>query len=662
MRRLEGKKFRVAPRNENKRDQNLDGMIVVPSYDESTKILNTIYSVVTQLQTKGDKFSHGITVVINNKPDSPQKIKESNFTTYVLLQALEHGFPIKIKDDKGSGKLIKTIQDSKVPIHVVDTFSEGNANQENNVGLARKIGTEYAGPKIKDNGFFISTDADTLLGRSVFAITKKIFESTDSHALQYRMEINHLHTNKEERNADAMRSLRYMLTSLVNPKQDRISESLLWLSGGGSSFKKEAYKQTSGYRELKGEEDTLLGVEFSENGFNVLDASKMDLESISKSTDYKNILNYFYVSTRTRISDRASTGFGRLIGSWSEAGGDFASKKIDNPEGLVTKSNFLTDIDKVYLTLFENWKEDRGYSKENYKDVNIFSKSEAHKSLVDTFFKETKNKQENLIDIVCDEYLRNDQLDFFKQTTNNTKNEAEELTNLLKSWDPRNINTSSHHKIYKLTNNIFERLYPRVTVYEYVQLMEEHTAEIDSKTKTIPYLETLAKICPGMPVNYKTFESKLLQTVRQIGLDTNDNNMRTKVKIVVMDEYQQYFRLITSYLEMLAINKLLKIKLATDEYSNDLLFNEEVMSTNLENDFRASTVITIRKLIDTIKHSLTKEQTTTLKTESKKIIQEYRKFHDEVFLPIHEAEKPKIAKRIGLFEKFLKNEEQLEQV
>lgn len=328
------RKFRIAPSLERPKEEteNLDSMIVIPSMNEGEKIIDTIYAAVHQESFKDQEHRHGIVVVINNRPTSDHSVKLGNFRTYLLLQALEHKFPISLRGNKAFNEKVKAIQEQNIPIHVVDSFSDEYASPDSNVGRARRIGTEYALPKVKREGFIVSTDADTVLNKHLIGAAKRMFElNEDVVGTRINMHRNLNDTNPEEKRASIADDLCWGLAQCIDTTPSYIEDEFVWMAGAGSAFRADNYKQLvdkgKGYSDIPGHEDTLLGTNFADENWVIRDMSN----------EYRSLR----ASTRQRFSDRASTGYGRHMLNFDQSKTAFKDILVESPAYKIHKNNFL---------------------------------------------------------------------------------------------------------------------------------------------------------------------------------------------------------------------------------------------------------------------------------------------------------------------------------
>ena len=414
-------RFRVAPHNLEKRSENLDAMVVIPAYDEGLNVLDTIHTAVMQEKKKDDPLSYGITVVINAKPDAEQRVKESNFNTYLLLQALEHRFPASLRGKSEFNKKIKEIAASGVPIHVVDTFSSGYASEQNNVGRARKLGTEYALPRLRDTGFIVSTDADTKLGPLLMESTKLFFEMSDYSAVELQMSRDTSETTDEEKHANAANSLYWDLRGLSSHASN-FEDSLIWMSGGGSAFQKSAYEKIGGYREIAGEEDTFLGIDMSDQGLKVTGVDNPNLSVI----------------TRGRFSERASTGLGRSILKWSRSAGPFHEIKVPSFESVANMTELFKFIGTVFEVSLRTWCEGKGLSNKEFNLLHsmLFSSESRGDKRVEAFLNDPAEQERR-------HTIYTDALKVF----NIPSPRDTELLEILSRYRSNEISSSVHHDL-----------------------------------------------------------------------------------------------------------------------------------------------------------------------------------------------------------------------
>lgn len=152
-------------------DKSLDVVIVVPCSDEDVHFVPTLHSIA--IQEGIEDLRVGVIFVINNSTDADPDVVTSNQFTYNLLTKCITGEVSEIEDGVvvlGNKRLrVKEVYDAIVligkQIGIIDIFSEGNAREHSNVGIARNTGEGFGLALLEDpvKGVVIGTDADTML-------------------------------------------------------------------------------------------------------------------------------------------------------------------------------------------------------------------------------------------------------------------------------------------------------------------------------------------------------------------------------------------------------------------------------------------------------------------------------------------------------------------
>ena len=112
---------------------DLDIAIVIPSYDEGEDISSTLRSIIMSLDHVTESVKVGVFVVINNSQNSSEEVKKSNQKTLEYIQ--EGGF-IKNPEGEGHRQYFRAAKDSSVFFEVINMFSNENAPNICNVGVA----------------------------------------------------------------------------------------------------------------------------------------------------------------------------------------------------------------------------------------------------------------------------------------------------------------------------------------------------------------------------------------------------------------------------------------------------------------------------------------------------------------------------------------------
>ena len=98
-----------------------DIVVAIPAFNEpEASMLQTLQALLRQKNIEAIRTS--LLVMINNRPDAPAPIVEQNKRTYEAIMTMI-GYEL-----------------TTMPLHILDLYSEGNAQEGNNVGMARRMG------------------------------------------------------------------------------------------------------------------------------------------------------------------------------------------------------------------------------------------------------------------------------------------------------------------------------------------------------------------------------------------------------------------------------------------------------------------------------------------------------------------------------------------
>lgn len=540
--------YRIAPHNERKEStEQLDAMIVIPAMDEGDGIFDTILTAIDQHKNTSVKMRYGITVVINNRPHSPKSVQMSNFRTYLLLQALEHGFPLSFRGDADLNEKVKCIQESSVPIHIIDSFSSGFSSPHSNVGRARRIGTEHAISHVKETGFVVSTDADTKLGEKLISTAHAMFAAEqDVVAARFEIYSNFDRITTDEKRAATASNLRWDLVGLVDDPTINLEKRLVELAGGGSAFRASHYKVLSarggGYKDIPGHEDTLLGAAFAEAGWIVRDMSET----------YKDM----FVDTRQRFSERASIGFGRQTLEFAESDTQFKDILIDSPNYLEQKNIFLQKIESIYFDqLIPKY---QTQSESLIDDLyHVFSNSTITNEFVNTFIADTKDEAVTLLMQLCADMLIPDP-------------EAAQLCTIFKRWQLNRENGVEHRNFIELTNAIFERLYPKVPIEQFYSKVRQQMIDINEQHESYNEMNTLQSK-HGIAWRFVDYEKHIIEILTKCHVDLSDQSTLLKSKISILASYATFYNSIHQIINSANItNKLNNSNGLDDPYNKKI--------------------------------------------------------------------------------------------
>lgn len=498
---------RLAPRPERRAeyDKKLDIAVVIPSYNEDTAILDTIASIADQRRGGKIHVEHGIVVVINNRADASPEIIASNMRTYTLLQGIAHGRHVTIRGNPDAEQKIRRIQESRIPLYIIDSFSPGHAHHDGNVGHARDTGTSHAVSKLvkSADSIIVSTDADTIMGPDAIASLQLAFEQEEMDATSLRSLNNTDGLDASSKRAFENYALYWGVLSAATTLPRRTEslasnsfalddtpyfteERAIWLAGASSAFKASAYKAAGGYEPIPGEEDTRIGHRIVEAGLTLKDVT----------TRYPGLAVY----TKPRISLRTSTGYGRTIAQWDESQKSFGNVEVKSLDAAQKANAFLHTFDEL-RALEDNFDPD------DTRDPR------------DVFFQR------------CKEF---DLDDTFSQ----------ELRTVYEAWSEDN--DQHHHQFLKKVYDYFDKKYPPIPLSQLVMLTENESAKYSEALRssrsrpTTP--ETGNNEYPSaMPWNWERFRESCFSLAHAFGINS-EGDTGIKLSAIVIASYDHYVR------------------------------------------------------------------------------------------------------------------------
>lgn len=283
-------------------DEKLQAAVVIPSYDEGANILETIDAWRIQMQLY--EVRAALFVVVNNSRKSSREVKDSNKTTFDLLKSLVEKDVKRFKNlPKGRrqvfGKLREDIrQDTKFRMALIDLWSSGNAPEQCNVGLARDTGARVACEYLQDDGFLISSDADTIPSRTYLCDAEAGLKALpDVSALKGGVTLDvpkgDLETAERISLFEVIQHLERQMRSfvLLQEFQKKERRKFPHLAGSNAVIRKSAYESAGGFPHIRGAEDTELSRNILRQGGKIYQA-RYALE----------------VKTSVRVSERAEAG------------------------------------------------------------------------------------------------------------------------------------------------------------------------------------------------------------------------------------------------------------------------------------------------------------------------------------------------------------------
>ncbi len=158
---------------------SLQGMVVVPSYDEEYGMLPLLRSVVEQEVAR----DIAVTVVVNNARDTAAAVLESNARTIAMLQGLQTDEPPgdlleRSREDEYAYFLLqefRAVARSELRLLLVDASSGGHAPERCNVGIARTMGGNAALSYLASGAQLYFTDADSRFAPAYMGAAEEVY-------------------------------------------------------------------------------------------------------------------------------------------------------------------------------------------------------------------------------------------------------------------------------------------------------------------------------------------------------------------------------------------------------------------------------------------------------------------------------------------------------
>jgi polyhydroxyalkanoate synthesis regulator phasin len=526
--------YRVAPaRPESERAKDLRAMVVIPSYDESPeKIIDTIFTAVRQGKFRGRKsVDHGIAVMINNGSNPKPSVYLNNLRTYLLLQVLEHKkHRITMRGSKQFNEKANYIQGKNIPIRVIDSFSPLYAHRNSNVGRARRIGTQLALEHTSNDGFIVSTDADTRLGPYLIAALDHMFENEkDVTGVRIPMYIHLEGTTREEKRAGAAADMCWRLSKCVQSQPAYIEDSFVWMAGAGSAFRVGEYKmlleQGKGYTDEPGHEDTLLGSALADND--------------GKLYDPEDEYDYISNTTRRRFSERASTGFGQRTLVFDQSKTPFKDIPMDSVAYTEAKDKFFTAVQDIYLkTLIPKYGDD--YTADDLELKALFSYHGDLDPEVTEFIENTKEEATQLVAELCKKH------DLSPEQT-------ARVVALFKNWTPNRPMSTGHHDFIMETNKVFEEKYPKQSVADFYTIIAGRFNAENADDADTQFVHDLELEFPGLAWSYAKHEQQTLERARELGVNLDDPDILLKAKVCIAGSYKDICQKLRGFFQIEAL-------------------------------------------------------------------------------------------------------------
>lgn len=334
---------------------SMDAVVVIPSYKEGKGIIPTLHSFAKQRRVNAYKnpiykdINFAVFVVINNARNASEEVLESNELTAQVLDAISlDTLLIDLDLEESERDMIRDIIRTKVKFCIVDLYSEGNALEECNVGIASDIGSSVALEYLKnDDGVLIRTDADTIFDHEFMFGIVNTMRIQNIPGAEIGVDLQDTDNKEKERGFrlyemwERMRKAHTVFYDYIdNCYTGRTHRTF---KGAGIAVKASALKAVGGFPHLTGGEDSKLS-ELIEN----------EVGELSKMEGLK-------AKTSPRVSGRIDDlgqGFSDYLNRLSTLQDDFANFKIPSYESYKVKRKLCAIIDIANSQEFDvaEWK------------------------------------------------------------------------------------------------------------------------------------------------------------------------------------------------------------------------------------------------------------------------------------------------------------------
>lgn len=262
-------------------DEKLQAAIVIPSYDEGAGVLPTIRAWLRQSISSGVRAA--LFVVVNNSKKSSSDIKDSNRLTHELVESLlkEDMLPsLKLDGEvwQEFSKLKELVLSTRFRLALVDLWSKRHAPDKCNVGMARDVGARVAGQYVRDDGFFVMSDADTTPGRRyLYQAELYLRFNQDIDAIKGDVYVKDSKDPEAKKRSALMRlsqTLENQMRSFWLDEDFGKFERRLFphLAGSNTVVRKKVYESAGGIPHINGAEDTELSRKILRKGGKIYNA------------------------------------------------------------------------------------------------------------------------------------------------------------------------------------------------------------------------------------------------------------------------------------------------------------------------------------------------------------------------------------------------------
>jgi len=241
---------------------------------------------------------------------------------------------------------------------------------------------------------------------------------------------------------------------------------------------------------------------------------------------------------------------------------------------------------------------------------------------------------------------------------------VKELIDIFSKWDPLKPSSTYHQKLYKQTEKIFEKLYPEISVFEYIDDLENIYSGENNKLVEESYFKALGEDKYNSPKSYREFEKTVFLLMRSCGFDLNQNNDRCKIKTSILYFYNSYFDQIKNTVQALTVydrmNKILEQENSSASekiLAKSIVLPPEIVFLELQHGYRVCLMNTIGDIYKTFKLSDNKDSLESLKKLGEHLSKDYMDFIEKTYNPIKENFRPDFERNIKILQKALEIEE-----
>jgi GT2 family glycosyltransferase len=260
---------------------DFDLAVVIPSCGEGREIVGAVSAAERAISKLSEDIRVVVIVVLNNPPNHDDYRTSNELSRDILSLYAEkepQGDYVQIHHKNENFEAMKAAPE-RLNLVMIDMFSDGHVQQGCNVGMARRVGENFALTLLKDNGIMFCSDADSVAGENCLVEVVDFFKRNTNVAATscWPEDIEPHEDDLEGQRINNLQRIKDLFHSISGGLQIRfwdkkfLGPRTFALCGCNTAIRKSAYTAIGGRRAMDRGEDSDLSIRLAQAGYKVVE-------------------------------------------------------------------------------------------------------------------------------------------------------------------------------------------------------------------------------------------------------------------------------------------------------------------------------------------------------------------------------------------------------